>query len=132
MAVLVSRGLVVDDNEYRDAYKSELAWSAGWATEVGLLEARDLASVVASFKATMLVGTSGQPGIFNEEIVQSMAANTERPFVLPLSNPTETPKLLPNRSCNGPTAVLSWQRVDHSCRCTDKARCFTSGRVTMY
>ncbi len=48
----------------------------------------DLLQVVKTVKATILVGTSTQPGRFTEEIVRAMCANTDRPVIFPLSNPT--------------------------------------------
>ena len=48
----------------------------------------DLADVVANVHPTILIGTSGQPGSFREDIVRDMAAHVERPIVMPLSNPT--------------------------------------------
>ena len=47
-----------------------------------------LAEVVARVHPTMLIGTSTQPGVFTEPIVTEMAARTERPVIMPLSNPT--------------------------------------------
>ena len=49
----------------------------------------DLLQVVKTVKATILVGTSTQPGRFTEEIVRAMCANTDRPVIFPLSNPTK-------------------------------------------
>ncbi len=47
-----------------------------------------LATVIDQAKPTVLVGVSGQGGIFTEAIVRSMASNTTQPIILPLSNPT--------------------------------------------
>ncbi|MFA6034020.1 MAG: NAD-dependent malic enzyme, partial [Myxococcota bacterium] len=47
-----------------------------------------LGDVVEHVKPTILIGVSGQPGMFTGEIVKSMASTTARPIILPLSNPT--------------------------------------------
>ena len=54
-----------------------------------------LANIVRHEKITVLIGTSGQPGCFSKEIIDGMLANTERPVVLPLSNPTTKAEALP-------------------------------------
>ncbi len=54
-----------------------------------------LANIVRHEKITVLIGTSGQPGCFSKEIIDAMLANTERPVVLPLSNPTTKAEALP-------------------------------------
>ena len=47
-----------------------------------------LAEVIASINATVLIGLSTVGGAFTESIVREMARKTERPIILPLSNPT--------------------------------------------
>ena len=49
----------------------------------------DLAEVVRTVKATILVGTSTQPNTFTKEVVEAMCQNAARPCIFPLSNPTE-------------------------------------------
>lgn len=48
----------------------------------------DLLSAVKSLKPTMLIGVSGQPKTFTEEIVKLMAEANPRPVIFALSNPT--------------------------------------------
>ena len=48
-----------------------------------------LLEVVKTVKPTILVGTSTTPNTFTKEIVEAMCANTERPIIFPLSNPTK-------------------------------------------
>ena len=59
---------------------------AEWDVEAG--SEYPLLDVVRNAKPTVLIGVSGQFGLFSEEVVRSMAANNERPIILPLSNPT--------------------------------------------
>lgn len=55
-----------------------------------------LADVVRNVKPTVLVGVSGQPGLFNKAIVDTMQAHCERPIILPLSNPTSKVEGIPS------------------------------------
>jgi malate dehydrogenase (oxaloacetate-decarboxylating) len=47
-----------------------------------------LLDVVRLAKPSVLIGVSGQPGAFSEEVVREMAKYTDRPVIFPLSNPT--------------------------------------------
>jgi malate dehydrogenase (oxaloacetate-decarboxylating) len=72
---------------------------AGWTCEQpGSIALFD---VVANAKPTVLIGVSGQPGIFDERIVRTMAANVARPVIFPLSNPV-------SRAEAAPQDVASW------------------------
>ncbi|HPF13435.1 MAG: NAD-dependent malic enzyme [Planctomycetes bacterium] len=96
IGVLDSRGVLVDQGSFADAYKHELAWSPAWAEELGIGEDRSLERTVEAFRATVLIGTSGQGGAFTERIVRAMAGFAHRPIIMPLSNPTDNAEATPN------------------------------------
>jgi malate dehydrogenase (oxaloacetate-decarboxylating) len=54
-----------------------------------------LAEVVDLAHPTVLVGLATSPGAFTQAIVENMAAHTERPIILPLSNPTARTEAIP-------------------------------------
>lgn len=54
-----------------------------------------LENVVSVFKPTILIGVSGQNGIFTEALVSSMMSYCEQPIILPLSNPTSQVEAVP-------------------------------------
>ncbi len=60
-----------------------------------------LLDVVKNVQPTILIGVSGQPKIFTEEIVREMARHVDCPIILPLSNPT-------SRSEASPIDLLHW------------------------
>lgn len=95
--VLDSRGIVSDGRQRLDEYKKELAWPEQWVGELGIPddERADLAAVVSAFSATALIGTSGQGSSFDESVVRAMAANTDQPVILPMSNPTSISEAIP-------------------------------------
>ena len=43
---------------------------------------------IHNFEPTILIGTSGTPGLFTEAVVRAMAGINDRPIVFPMSNPT--------------------------------------------
>ena len=91
---LDSRGVLATDRMV-EPYKAKYAKNPvemDWLQDSGddaLLEA------VKNGGVTVLIGTSGQPGCFTREVIEAMAANSERPVILPLSNPTEMAEALP-------------------------------------
>ena len=94
--VLDSRGLIVEGRPDLSHYKLRLA--------VPLRAVRDwqisdhpigLEDVVRNARATVLIGVSGVPGVFTQEVVSRMARYTERPVVMPLSNPTSYAEVTP-------------------------------------
>lgn len=97
LVLVDSRGLVHAAREDIDDAKRPLALPVELAAEVGLATEPlpDLEAVVAAWRPTVLVGTTGVPGSFSERTVRLMAAMTDRPIVLPLSNPTAMTEAVP-------------------------------------
>ncbi len=97
VAILDSSGLLVDDKNFRDAYKADLAWPKALAASFNLddPDARQLEDVVDKYKPTILIGTSGQPGAFTETMAKSMCDYCEHPIILPFSNPTDYSEATP-------------------------------------
>ncbi|MGS0694822.1 NAD-dependent malic enzyme [Shewanella sp. 0m-4] len=54
-----------------------------------------LLDVVNNAKPTVLIGVSGAPGLFTEEIIKAMHSHCKRPIVFPLSNPTSRVEATP-------------------------------------
>ncbi|STX50594.1 malate dehydrogenase [Legionella busanensis] len=46
-----------------------------------------LLDVIKNLHPHVLLGVSGQPGLFTEEIIREMASHVKQPIILPLSNP---------------------------------------------
>jgi malate dehydrogenase (oxaloacetate-decarboxylating) len=64
-------------------------------------EKKDLEAVIHAMKPTLLVGVSGQPGMFTEACVRAMAKHVERPAIFPLSNPNKCAEA-------DPQDILTW------------------------
>ncbi len=80
-------------------FARKLSDVAGW--QVSDREDISLLDVVRNAKPTVLIGVSGQPGAFTEEMVRAMAKVTVRPVIFPLSNPT-------SRAEAKPQDLLDW------------------------
>jgi malate dehydrogenase (oxaloacetate-decarboxylating) len=100
---LNSRGLLVDGMSGLAERQAPFVRSRedvrGWKVENA--DRIDLLDVVAHANATVLIGVSGQPGVFNEAVVRAMGAKVERPVIFPLSNPT-------SRAEGIPAEILAW------------------------
>jgi len=75
-----SKGLIVKSRTDLSAHKQHYAHDHAPCI--------DLFSAVKSLKPTMLIGVSGQPKTFTQEIVKAMGSLNQRPVIFALSNPT--------------------------------------------
>jgi malate dehydrogenase (oxaloacetate-decarboxylating) len=98
IAVLDSRGLLLEGRPIDEASKQEFVWSSAIGQHYGIESGKndDFLSVVRAVKPHVLIGTSGEPGSFTKEIVEAMAAGVERPVIFPFSNPTSLAEGVPD------------------------------------
>ncbi|MCH6254987.1 NAD-dependent malic enzyme [Puniceicoccaceae bacterium K14] len=89
-------GLLTDDLEglvdFQKPLTQKLEIVAAWKNsngKIGLLE------TINGAKPTVLIGVSGQPGLFTEEAIRAMASHVDHPIIFPLSNPTSQVEAFP-------------------------------------
>lgn len=85
-----SKGLVTKARTNLEDFKATYARDL---EEVAKFSCKDKAKIslletICNVKPTVLLGTSGTPGTFSEDVVRLMASINERPIIFPLSNPT--------------------------------------------
>jgi len=94
--VLDSRGLVVEGRPDLTEMKQRVAIGGGevtdWTIDDHPIGLRD---VVRNARATVLIGVSGVPGVFDEEIISTVGRHVDRPVIMPLSNPTNLSEVTP-------------------------------------
>ena len=93
---LDSAGLIVEGRPNLPPGKQKLALPVeavkDWQIDDHPIGLRD---VVRNARASVLIGVSGVPGMFNEEIIRRMALHAEHPIIMPLSNPTSHAEVTP-------------------------------------
>lgn len=96
--IIDKNGLLLEDTanlmSFQKPFAQKRALVANWKCENP--DTISLKDVVKNAHPTVLIGTSGQPGVFTEEIVRHMSRNVERPVIFPLSNPTHRAEATPN------------------------------------
>lgn len=109
--VLDSKGLLTEERaptleDYKRPFAQKKARYAAWpcASDVPSLH-----ETIVHAKVTVLIGLSGQPGAFDEAAIAAVGANTDRPVVFPLSNPTASCEALPEEVYRilGPRATVA-------------------------
>lgn len=63
-------------------------------------EYASLLEVVQQAKPDILIGVSGQAGLFTEEVIRSMVEYSDKPIVFPLSNPSRQVEATPEQVIN--------------------------------
>jgi malate dehydrogenase (oxaloacetate-decarboxylating) len=82
-------GLSDFKRKYAQPVEQIANWRQAGAGTGSLLDA------VRNIRPTVLIGTSAQPGVFEQQVVEGMAAHVERPIIFPLSNPTSKSEAVP-------------------------------------
>jgi malic enzyme len=95
VTLLDTAGLVCTDRGDMDAHKLSVAWPAELAHRYDLHSGSSVVEVVEKVHPTVIIGTTGQPGLFTEDIVRAVASHVERPIVMALSNPTSKTEVQP-------------------------------------
>lgn len=97
IALIDTGGMLIDSRQIADHHKHPYVWPVEMAREIGLEPdpVPMLDQVVSAYKPTVLIGTTGEPGIFTEKIIREMATHVENPMVFPLSNPTSKSEARP-------------------------------------
>lgn len=91
-------GLLTDDMEGLYDFQRRLAHPRA---ELADWPGSSLLDVIEQAGPTVLIGVSGQRGLFSEEIVRALHRNCPNPLVMPLSNPTSRVEATPQD-------VLDW------------------------
>ena len=103
IAMCDSKGLLLDSRTFAERSKAAIAWPAALAERMGISGSavtnyEDLADI---FKPTVVIGTTGTPGMFTERLIRGMARHTAQPVVMPFSNP--------NSKAEGqPEDIIQW------------------------
>ena len=89
-------GLITEGMSGLQDFQRRLAQSKSdltdWSCEG---EWASLDEVAAQARPTILIGVSGQPGLFTESVIQSMTENSDTPIIFPLSNPVSRAEATP-------------------------------------
>ena len=97
-------GLITENQPNLLNFQRKLAQPAehveSWADAEAMISLTD---VVKHAKPTVLIGVSGQPGLFTQEVVEAMAENSVQPIIFPLSNPTSQVEAVP-------ADILQWTK----------------------
>jgi malate dehydrogenase (oxaloacetate-decarboxylating) len=89
-----SQGLRADQKPFARKRTEVAGWQVQNAKNISLLD------VVKNAEPTVLIGVSGQPNTFTEEVIRALSKQVERPIVFPLSNPVSRCEATPQQIVN--------------------------------
>ncbi|AWN16817.1 NAD-dependent malic enzyme [Salinisphaera sp. LB1] len=99
-------GLLTDDTDNLYNFQQKLAQKkadlSDWSGDLG---DEALMTTVENAEPTVLIGVSGQRGLFSEKVIKQMHSQCKHPFVMPLSNPTSRVEATPEE-------ILTWTDGD--------------------
>ena len=107
---LVDTKGLVSDNRGDKLAKHKLLLSRKDVSTEDAQRLKTLEDIVKFVKPTALLGLGGVGPVFTEDIVKSVAANTPRPIIFPLSNPTSKSECIPDDAykwTNGAAIIAS-------------------------
>lgn len=126
-------GLITEGMSGLQDFQRHLAQSKSdltdWSCEG---EWASLDEVAAQARPTILIGVSGQPGLFTESVIQSMTENSDTPIIFPLSNPVSRAEATPEniiRWTDGKAIIATgspFQPVSHNGESYRIAQCNNS------
>jgi malate dehydrogenase (oxaloacetate-decarboxylating) len=90
-----TKGLLPFQTTLLQPHDRVASWASSNSGEISLLD------VMRNAHPTVMIGVSGQPNAFSEELVREMAKHAERPIIFPLSNPT-------SRIEAAPVDLIAW------------------------
>ncbi len=94
-------GLIMDDMTGLFDFQRRLSQKATLRTKWDIDKTTlNLEDVIHHASPTVLIGVSGQAGLFNETVIKTMLVHCERPIILPLSNPSKQIEALPESLIN--------------------------------
>ncbi|MCW8330981.1 NAD-dependent malic enzyme [Photobacterium sp. SDRW27] len=89
-------GLLTDDMQNLLSFQQKLTQKTASVSSWNSTGSISLLDVISHAKPTVLIGVSGVPGLFSQEVISEMHAHCSRPIVLPLSNPTSRVEATPS------------------------------------
>ncbi len=96
VALVDSGGLIVEGRPGLEEPKASLAMPGDIARRAGVKAGMETTEAIQALRPTVLIGTTGQAGVFDEQMIRSLAGSVDKPLVMALSNPTSKSEALPS------------------------------------